>query len=184
MLIIINIILLRANHKLLMYFFFQADDGIRFRSPSRGLGDVYMRQVEVHRRPGDEAILSQGKVDWLGFNYYQPTRVQAPDSKFDENGLPCISKPYIWPERKMNVYRGWEIYPKGIYDFGMKIKKECPDLPFFISENGMGVEGEEKYMDENGKFSLEKADPIAYSHGTYYTLGEKLGTFGYSVKKR
>ena len=32
----------------------------------------------------------------------------------------------------------------------MKIKKECPDLPFFISENGMGVEGEEKYMDENG----------------------------------
>ena len=101
-------------------------------------------------RPGDEAILAQGKVDWLGFNYYQPTRVQAPDSKFDENGLPCISKPYIWPERKMNVYRGWEIYPKGIYDFGMKIKKECPDLPFFISENGMGVEGEEKYMDENG----------------------------------
>lgn len=50
----------------------------------------------------------------------------------------------------MNVYRGWEIYPKGIYDFGMKIKKECPDLPFFISENGMGVEGEEKYMDKNG----------------------------------
>lgn len=57
---------------------------------------------------------------------------QAPDSKFDENGLPCISKPYIWPERKMNVYRGWEIYPKGIYDFGMKIKKECPDLPFYF----------------------------------------------------
>ena len=28
--------------------------------------------------------------------------------------------------------------------------RECHDLPFFISENGMGVEGEEKYMDENG----------------------------------
>ena len=41
----------------------------------------------MNRRPGDEAILAQGKVDWLGFNYYQPTRVQAPDSKFDENGL-------------------------------------------------------------------------------------------------
>ncbi len=107
-------------------------------------------KVEINRRVGDEAILAQGKVDWLGFNYYQPTRVQAPDSKFDENGLPCIAKPYIWPERKMNVHRGWEIYPKGIYDFGMKIKKECPDLPFFISENGMGVEGEEKFMDENG----------------------------------
>ena len=107
-------------------------------------------KVEIDRRPGDEAILAQGKVDWLGFNYYQPTRVQAPDSKFDENGLPCIAKPYIWPERKMNVHRGWEIYPKGIYDFGMKIKTECPDLPFFISENGMGVEGEEKFMDDSG----------------------------------
>ncbi len=48
----------------------------------------------------------------------------------------------------------------------------------------VSVRADEKYMDENGKFSLEKADPIAYSHGTYYTLGEKLGTFGYSVKKR
>ena len=32
----------------------------------------------------------------------------------------------------MNVHRGWEIYPKGIYDFGMKIKEECPGLEFFI----------------------------------------------------
>ena len=108
---------------------------------------IYFSEREIRYL---NVILAQGKVDWLGFNYYQPTRVQAPDSKFDENGLPCIAKPYIWPERKMNVHRGWEIYPKGIYDFGMKIKTECPDLPFFISENGMGVEGEEKFMDDSG----------------------------------
>ncbi|WP_278402664.1 hypothetical protein [Megamonas rupellensis] len=34
----------------------------------------------------------------------------------------------------MNIYRGWEIYPKGIYDFGMKMKKEYPNLKFFVSE--------------------------------------------------
>ncbi|GKU24927.1 glycoside hydrolase family 1 protein [Clostridium folliculivorans] len=101
-------------------------------------------------REGDEGILSCGKVDWLGFNYYQPARVQAPAEKFDEYGNPKFSDPYIWPERKMNVYRGWEIYPKGIYDFAMKITKECPGLPFFISENGMGVEGEEKYRNADG----------------------------------
>ena len=28
----------------LFFFFFQAEDGIRDRSPSRGLGDVYKRQ--------------------------------------------------------------------------------------------------------------------------------------------
>ncbi|GFZ29810.1 beta-glucosidase [Clostridium zeae] len=101
-------------------------------------------------REGDEGILSCGKVDWLGFNYYQPARVQAPAEKFYEYGNPKFSDPYIWPERKMNVYRGWEIYPKGIYDFAMKITKECPGLPFFISENGMGVEGEEKYRNADG----------------------------------
>lgn len=107
-------------------------------------------QIEIYTRAGDKEILSKGKVDWLGFNYYKPRRVQAPDLEFDKNGMPCISKPYIWSERKMNNYRGWEIYPKGIYDFGMKIKNECPDLPFFISENGMGAEKEDVFCDEKG----------------------------------
>ncbi len=48
----------------------------------------------------------------------------------------------------------------------------------------VAVHADEKYMDEKGRFSLESAHPLAYSHGTYYDLGEKLGTFGYSVKKR
>ena len=47
-----------------------------------------------------------------------------------------------------------------------------------------GVQADEKYMDENGKFDLRKADLIAYSHGQYYTLGENIGKFGYSVQKK
>ena len=50
----------------------------------------------------------------------------------------------------MNVYRGWEIYPKGIYDFGMKLKESYPRLPFFISENGMGVEHEDRFRNADG----------------------------------
>ena len=46
------------------------------------------------------------------------------------------------------------------------------------------VHADEKYMDENHKFHLEKAEPIVYSHGTYYMCGEPLGSFGYSVKKK
>lgn len=48
----------------------------------------------------------------------------------------------------------------------------------------VAVHADEAYMDETGRFSLESSDPIAYSHGTYFTLGESLGTFGYSVKKK
>ena len=43
------------NHSLII-FFFQAEDGIRDRSPSRGLGDVYKRQEEVSKRFGKEKI--------------------------------------------------------------------------------------------------------------------------------
>lgn len=46
------------------------------------------------------------------------------------------------------------------------------------------VHAEEAYLDESGRFDLAKAEPIVYSHGAYYGLGDKLGTFGYSVKKK
>lgn len=45
------------------------------------------------------------------------------------------------------------------------------------------VQVDDKYYDENGKFHLEDANPIAYSHGDYMTLGEKVGSFGFSVRK-
>ena len=48
----------------------------------------------------------------------------------------------------------------------------------------VAVHADEKYMDENGKFHFNWSDPIVYSHGTYMTLGEELGTFGYSVRKK
>lgn len=47
----------------------------------------------------------------------------------------------------------------------------------------LGVTVDERYMDEKGTFHLNDAGLVAYSHGTYFELGEKLGTFGYSVKK-
>ena len=48
----------------------------------------------------------------------------------------------------------------------------------------LAVHADEAYMDENGRFDLNKACPMVYSHGEYYGLGKKLGSFGYSVKKK
>ncbi len=50
--------------------------------------------------------------------------------------------------------------------------------------NVVGVLVDEAYMDENGKFCLNDAGLIAYSHGAYRELGETAGTFGYSVRKK
>lgn len=39
-------------------------------------------------------------------------------------------------------------------------------------------------VDQNGRLCLDRADLVAYAHGEYFALGEKLGSFGYSVRKK
>lgn len=46
------------------------------------------------------------------------------------------------------------------------------------------VHADEQYMDETGRFDLSKANPLVYSHGQYYAIGEHIGKFGYSVEKK
>ena len=46
------------------------------------------------------------------------------------------------------------------------------------------VHVDSSYMDERGKFELNRTGLLAYSHGEYLELGKKVGTFGYSVKKK
>ena len=46
------------------------------------------------------------------------------------------------------------------------------------------VSVDEQYLDEKGRLALEDAGLVAYVHGVYLSLGEKLGTFGFSVRKK
>ena len=48
----------------------------------------------------------------------------------------------------------------------------------------LAVQADERYMDDKGRFCLEKAEPIVYSHGEYFTCGKNIGKFGYSIKKK
>lgn len=62
--------------------------------------------------------------------------------------------------------------------------KELGTHDMFIADV-VGIEADERYIDpKSGKFSLEKASPIVYSHGEYYTLGNLIGHFGWSVRKK
>ena len=53
----------------------------------------------------------------------------------------------------------------------------------FISEI-VSVSVDERLMDRNGKLRLERAGLLAFGHGEYYKLGEKVGVFGFSAVKR
>ena len=49
----------------------------------------------------------------------------------------------------------------------------------------MNVLADMRFIDpQTGEFDLKKAYLIAYSHGEYFKLGEKIGNFGWSVKKK
>ena len=50
--------------------------------------------------------------------------------------------------------------------------------------NVVGVTIEDSYLDNKGKFDLNAAGLVTYSHGEYFLLGKKLGAFGFSVAKK
>ena len=64
--------------------------------------------------------------------------------------------------------------------------KEIKDLGshhMFVADV-LAINADEKYIDEKGAFDISKCDLITYSNGHYYTLGKKIGKFGYSVEKK
>ena len=62
-----------------------------------------------------------------------------------------------------------EIIPMGTHDV-------------FISDI-VSVSCDESILDDDGKIRFDKAGLLAYAHGEYYALGEKVGKFGFSTKK-
>lgn len=60
--------------------------------------------------------------------------------------------------------------------------KELGSHDLFLAEV-VGVTIDGKYMDGTGKLDLNAAGLVAYSHGEYFQLGKKLGSFGYSVRR-
>ena len=48
----------------------------------------------------------------------------------------------------------------------------------------LSIDADEQYINEKGAFDISKCNLIAYANGGYYSLGKKVGTFGYSVRKK
>jgi flavin reductase (DIM6/NTAB) family NADH-FMN oxidoreductase RutF len=48
----------------------------------------------------------------------------------------------------------------------------------------VGIDADEKYIDSKGKLNLQQCGLMAFAHGEYFTLGRKLGDFGFSVRKK
>ena len=56
-----------------------------------------------------------------------------------------------------------------------------PDM--FLAEI-VGVDIDEEYLDADGKLHMDRCGLACYMHGEYFEAGKKLGSFGYSVRKK
>lgn len=62
-------------------------------------------------------------------------------------------------------------------------QKELGSHTMFLAKV-RGVTVEDSFLDEKGKFHINDTQLVMYSHGEYFLMGEKLGSFGYSVRKK
>ena len=82
----------------------------------------------------------------------------------------AVSAPLITESPLSLECRVVEIKPLGSHDM-------------FIAEI-VAVDVDSQYLDSKGKINLQQSGVMAYSHGEYFALGRKLGSFGYSVAKK
>ncbi len=151
------------------------------------LVEVLTRDGVLWEATADEMkTIHDNTVDFLGVNYYQPFRAKARETAFDESKgwLPDkYFETYEMPGRRMNPYRGWEIYPKAIYDVAINVRDNYGNIPWYISENGMGVEGEEKFIGADGVVADDYRIDFIREHLEWLHKGIQEGSncFGYHL---
>ena len=128
---------------------------------------------EIIKRTGEFVInLTNSRLsratDWCG------VRSGRDYDKFAEMGLTAeaaavVKAPVVAESPVAIECRVKQIIPLGSHDM-------------FIGEV-VNVAVDESYLDaETGKLDVEKMRLLTYAHGAYFTLGDKIGTFGWTVK--
>lgn len=127
----------------------------------------------------DLQTIRENTIDLLGINYYQPRRIMKKESPIDQAKSPMPDDyfdNYDMPNKKMNPYRGWEIYEKGIYDILTNTRENYGNIKCYISENGMGVEGEERFVNADGVIEDDYRIEFVCDHLKYVHQAIQEGT--------
>lgn len=94
-----------------------------------------------------------------------------------------------WEKTKLTKSPSKEVVPPGIKESPVNIEcrvrsvEELGSHHMFLADV-VAVRVDDAYMDDRGRFFLERAKPIVYSHGIYFKTGDSLGKFGYSIQKK
>jgi len=148
------------------------DPFVHGRYPQELFTLLEQHQVQWEYTAEELAIIAENTVDELGINLYYPHRVKAPSRAWHPETPfhpAWYYEPFELPGRRMNKSRGWEIYPRIIYDMAMRIKNEYRNIPWFVAESGMGVENEAQFRNRDGVIEDNYRIDFISEH-LYYTL--------------
>lgn len=113
------------------------DTHVRGHYPVYSLKEWEREGYQIKMEPEDEAILAEGKVDYIGFSYYMTNAVKADAKKdttksTDGSSSNSVPNPYV----KASEW-GWQIDPVGLR-YALVTMYERYEIPLFIVENGFG----------------------------------------------
>ena len=135
------------------------DTHVRGHYPAYSLKEWEREGYQIKMEPEDEAILAEGKVDYIGFSYYMTNAVKA-DVKNDTtqatdgSSSNSVPNPYV----KASEW-GWQIDPVGLR-YALVTMYERYEIPLFIVENGFGdidVLKEDGTCDDDARIAYLKA---------------------------
>lgn len=121
----------------------------KYPSELRSILEKYNQMPNVKK--SDLELIAETSIDILGVNYYKPRRVKAKDYAVNKDGIfspEWFFDDYVMPGRRMNTSRGIEIYPEAVYDIAMNIKENYGNIDWFLSENGIGIQNEEQFIEK------------------------------------
>jgi len=135
--------------------------------PSRYSHDIIKRNGEFVINLTTEELARA--TDWCGVrsgrDYNKFLEMKLTPGKATIVHAPVIEESPVCIECRVK-----EVIPLGSHDM-------------FIADV-VNVRADEQFLDsETGRFDMQRAGLLAYSHGHYYALGKKIGKFGWSVQK-
>jgi beta-glucosidase len=103
-------------------------------------------------------------LDFLGVNYYQPIHLRPGDPdhllRDEEPTLPAVADVVKYrPDGMEQTPMGWLIDPEGLYELLLRLSKDAPGLPLFVTENGCAAED---YVNPDG--AVYDVERVKYLH--------------------
>lgn len=152
--------------------------------------EEFLRELQKHGcmfsfQPEDLTVIKENTIDMLGIDYYFPIRVKARERAYVEDVFhpEFYYEQWVMPGRKFNSDRGWEIYEQAVLDIGQRIKCDYGNIPWFISENGIGIADEGRYRNETGSIDDDYRIDFLKEHLKNAIKAKEMGSncFGYLV---